>query len=123
MKDLTLIPRISEKAYAMSQREGIKTYVIEVPTSANKHTIARAITAQFEVTVTDVRTTTTKGKSKRSFRKGGKSIAITRSDVKKAYVTLKAGDELPIFVEEAAEDAKAVEAEAKAAKKAAKESK
>ena len=123
MKDLTLVPRISEKAYAMSQRENIKTYVFEVPVGTNKHTIARAITSQFEVTVTSVRTTTAKGKVKRTVRKGGRSVEGTRSDVKKAYVTLKTGDVLPIFVEEAAEDAKAAEAEAKAAKKAKKESK
>ena len=127
MKDLTLKPRVSEKAYAMSQRENVKTYVFEVPTGANKHTVARAITAQFEVTVTSVRTTTTKGKVKRTVRKGGRSVEGTRSDVKKAYVTLKAGDALPIFVEEAAEDAKAAEAEQKAVlknqKKAKKESK
>ena len=127
MKDLTLKPRVSEKAYAMSQRENVKTYVFEVPTGANKHTVARAITAQFEVTVTSVRTTTTKGKVKRTVRKGGRAVEGTRSDVKKAYVTLKAGDALPIFVEEAAEDAKAAEAEQKAAlknqKKAKKESK
>ena len=123
MKDFVLKPRVSEKAYAMSQREDVKTYVFEVAKAANKHTVARAVTAQFEVTVTSVRTVTTKGKVKRTVRKGGRSVDGTRSDVKKAYVTLKAGDALPIFVEEAAEDAKAIEAEQKAAKKAKKESK
>jgi large subunit ribosomal protein L23 len=120
MKDVILTPRMSEKAYAMSQVDGIKTYVLEVPLSANKHTVARAVSSQFEVTVTAVRTTTTKGKRKRTVRKNGRAVNGVRSDIKKAYITLKAGDELPIFVEEAAEDAKAAEAEAKAAKKAAK---
>jgi large subunit ribosomal protein L23 len=123
MKDVVIIPRMSEKAYAMSQREGIKTYVMEVPLSANKHTVARAISAQFEVTVTSVRTTISKGKVKRTVRKGGRTVTGTRSDFKKAYVTLKAGDELPIFVEEAAEDAKAAEVQAKAGAKAAKKAK
>ena len=121
MKDLTAIPRVSEKAYAMSQRENVKTYVFEVPVSANKPNIARAITLQFDVVVTSVRTTTAKGKVKQSYRKGGRPITGTRSDVKKAYVTLRAGDALPIFVEEAKEEEKQAKAEVKAAKKAKKE--
>ncbi len=123
MKDLHMIPRISEKAYAQSQRENIKTYVFEVPASSNKHTVARAITAQYDVVVTSVRTTTAKGKVKQSYRKGGRPITGVRSDVKKAYVTLRAGDSLPLFVEEAKEEEKQVKAAAKAAKKAKKETK
>lgn len=117
MKDFTLIPRISEKAYAQSQRDNIKTYVFEVPVSSNKHSVARAITAQYDVVVTAVRTTTAKGKAKQSYRKGGRPIAGVRSDVKKAYVTLREGQSLPLFVEEAKEEAKQAKAEEKAAKK------
>lgn len=123
MKDLILIPRVSEKAYQMSQRENIKTYVFEVPKSANKHTVARSITMQFDVVVTSVRTTTAKGKVKQSYRKGGRPVAGVRSDVKKAYVTLRAGDALPLFVEEQKEEEKQAKAEVKAAKKAKKETK
>lgn len=123
MKDLTLKPRVSEKAYIQSQREGIKTYVLDVPTDVNKHTIARAVSEQFEVTVTSVRTTTVKGKTKQNYRKGRRPVEGSRSNVKKAYVTLKSGDTLPLFVEEAAQDAKAKEAEEKAAKKAEKRNK
>lgn len=123
MKDVILKPRVSEKAYAISQAAGVKTYVFEVPTDVNKHSIARAVSIQYEVTVTSVRTTTLKGKAKQSYRKGGRPIAGVRSDVKKAYVTLKAGDTLPLFQEEAAEEAKVAKAEAKADKKAKKESK
>ena len=123
MKDLILKPRISEKAYGLSQAPGIKTYIFVVPTDANKHTIARAISAQYEVTVTSVRTITSKGKSKQIYRKGRRPVAGVRSDIKKAYVTLKAGDILPLFIEEAAEDAKAKVAEEKAAKKAEKRNK
>src|SRR5437868_4847131 len=101
MKDLVLKPRISEKAYALSQVEGVKTYVLEVPKDAEKLTIKRAVEAQFEVTVTGVRTTIHKGKEKMSYRKRMRPIAGRRSDIKKAYVTLKDGDSLPIFVEEA----------------------
>ncbi len=113
MKDLALIPRVSEKAYAVSQTEGVKTYVFEVPLGINKHDIARAVNAQYGVAVARVRTTTTKGKPKTTYRKRGRPIAGSRSDIKKAYVTLRAGDSLPLFVEEAKEEA----AVAKAAKK------
>jgi ribosomal protein L23 len=44
------------------------------------------------------------GKTKRSFRRGGRNVFKgSRSDIRKAYVTLKEGDKLPIFqaVEEA----------------------
>jgi large subunit ribosomal protein L23 len=123
MKDLVMIPRVSEKAYAMSQRENIKTYVFEVPVEANKHSVARAVTAQYGVVIASVRTTTAKGKVKQSYRKGGRPIKGVRSDVKKAYVTLRAGDSLPLFIEEAKEEAKAVKAEEKAVKKAKKETK
>src|SRR3954464_15288952 len=98
MKDLVMIPRVSEKAYQMSQRDNVKTYVFEVPTGSNKHSVARAITMQYDVVVTSVRTTTAKGKVKQSYRKGGRPITGTRSDVKKAYVTLRSGDSLPLFI-------------------------
>jgi len=126
MKDLIMTPRVSEKAYAMSQRENIKTYVFEVPTATNKHTVARAVTMQYDVVVTSVRTTTAKGKVKQSYRKGGRPITGVRSDVKKAYVTLRSGDSLPLFIEEQKEEEKQVKAEqkaAKVAKKAKKETK
>ena len=120
MRDLMMIPRISEKAYAMSQRENVKTYVFEVPIASNKHTVARAITMQYDVVVTSVRTTTTKGKVKQSYRKGGRPINGVRSDVKKAYVTLRQGDVLPLFVEEQKEEEKQLKAEQKAVKDAKK---
>lgn len=123
MKDIVMTPRVSEKAYGLSQVDGIKTYVFEVPKNTNKHTVARAISAQYDVTVTDVRTTTLKGKVKQSYRKGGRPIKGVRSDVKKAYVTLKAGDTLPLFIEETAEDEKSAKAAERAAKRAEKENK
>ena len=119
MKDLILKPRISEKAYAKSQAEGIKTYVFIVPNDANKHTVARAVASQFEVQVTGVRILNVKGKPKMSYRKGLRPLSGNRSNVKKAYVTLADGAELPLFVEENQTDEKAdkkANAELKAAK-------
>lgn len=123
MKDLTLIPRVSEKAYAMSQVDGIKTYVFQVPKGANKHSIARGITSQYDVVVTDVRTLTTKGKKKQMYRKGGRPVTGVRNDLKKAYVTLREGASLPLFVEEAAKEEKQAKVAEKVAKKTAKEKK
>lgn len=106
-KQLVLKPRLSEKTYGLSLVHN--TYTFVVPGDATKHTVARAVAAQFDVTVTDVKILNVKGKSVRTVRKGGRPVSGKRSDVKKAYVTLKEGDTLPIFAteEEAAVDTKA----------------
>jgi large subunit ribosomal protein L23 len=115
-KTTTLKPRLSEQAYAMSQA-GV--YIFEVPTDVNKHTVSRAVAAQFEVEVTNVNITNIPGKAKRSVRKGGRQVKGRTSDMRKAYVTLKKGQTLPIFAAEAEAEVK----EAKAAEKAAKKEK
>jgi large subunit ribosomal protein L23 len=114
---LVLKPRMSEKAYGLSQGS---VYVFAVPGNANKHTVAEAVEAQFKVTVKDVNITNIAGKAKRTIRKGGRAIAGRETDTKKAYVTLKGGDSIPVFaaVEEAEEKAEKLEkATAKATKK------
>lgn len=97
MKSLVVIPRMSEKAYAGSLQAEQKTYVFVVPVSANKHAIARAVAEQYSVGVQAVRTTTSKGKTKQSYRKNQRPQSGQRSDFKKAYVTLQPGDSLPLF--------------------------
>ena len=92
---LTLIPHISEKAYGQSQNN---TYVFKVPVTANKQIVADAVAAQYSVKVDDVRIVITKGKLKRTIRKG-KPYEGRRSDTKKAYVTLVEGDSIKIFDE------------------------
>lgn len=129
---MPLLPRLSEKAVAQSQT-GV--YVFVVPGDANKHSVARAIEAQFEVSVSEVNISILKGKPKRTVSKKGRTQLKGRtSDLKKAYVTLAKGQKLPIFDAIEEEDAKkaqtqekltkAVEKQAeKEAKKAAKETK
>ena len=121
-KEIVLIPRLSEKSFAQSQL--IRTYAFVVPKSTNKHEVARAVEAQFEVTVTDVNITNVKGKAKRSISAKGRRVANgSQSDFKKAYVTLAEGFSLAVFgaEEETKEDKKAREAaEKEAAKKAEK---
>lgn len=97
-KTMLLKPRISEKAYAMAQAKNV--YVFQVPVDAGKLEIAQAVSSQFEVQVLDVNLMNVKGKVKRTVRRGGKSTTGKRADFKKAYVTVKAGDIIPIFASE-----------------------
>jgi large subunit ribosomal protein L23 len=118
---MALKPRLSEKTYGMSEANNV--YVFVVPGDATKHTVARAVKAQFEVTVMTVNIVNVKGKVKRTVKKGGRAVSGARSDFKKAYVTLKAGDKLPFFESIKDEEHKGEETDkklAKAAEKAAK---
>lgn len=126
-KTLSLRPRLSEKTYGQSEN---RVYVVEVPTDTNKHTVARAIEAQFEVKVVKVNMTNIRGKSKRIISISGKRMVNAngrRNDIKKAYVTLAEGNSLPFFaaIDEAEEKEQAVQSKVdKAAEKqAAKEAK
>jgi len=97
-----VIPRISEKAYVTSQ--SLNTYVFVVPADMNKHEISQAVTTQFGVTVENVRTVVQTGKAVRYIRKGGRMNKGSRQDMKKAYVTLKQGDTIPVFASLADEE-------------------
>jgi ribosomal protein L23 len=103
LKHIALAPKLSEKTYAIS--ELTNTYVFEAPKNANKHDIARAVAAQYDVKVAGVRIANIPGKVKRSVRRGGRNVFRgSRTDTRKAFVTLVEGDKLPIFsaIEEAA---------------------
>lgn len=120
---MVLKPRMSEKAYAQSHE--LNTFVFDVPKTANKFEIAKAVESQFSVSVENVKVLVAKGKTARSIRIGGvrKNVYGKRTDIKKAYVRLKEGDTIPVFasIDEAEEKAK--KAQAKAEKKQKKESK
>ena len=113
-KEVFVAPVVSEKVYGLSKVHNRFAFI--VPKSANKHSVARAVEAQYDVQVTDVTIVNKVGKTVRAYR-NRRFTTGSRSDVKKAYVTIKAGQSLPIFaaVEEAAEQkpAKADKAEAK----------
>ena len=66
--------------------------VFEVARDANKIDIRRAIETLFKVTVIDVRTLVVRGKEKRVGRFAGQ-----RPSWKKAFVTLKPGDNIEFF--------------------------
>ncbi len=95
---IALNPRLSEKAFALS--ELTNTYIFDVPYSANRHSVARAVKAQYEVDVKSVRIAGVPGKTGRTIRRGRIVGQSRRSDIRKAYVTLKEGDKLPLFAAE-----------------------
>lgn len=126
-KTIALRPRLSEKTYGLSES---RVYVVEVPQDTNKHSVARAVEAQFEVKVTKVNIVNIKGKSKRIVSLTGKRMKNAegkRNDIKKAYVTLAKGHSLPFFAaieeEEQKEEAIQEKVDKAAAKQAAKDAK
>jgi large subunit ribosomal protein L23 len=126
-KTITLRPRLSEKTYGLSES---RVYVLEVPAGVNKHSVARAVEAQFEVKVAKVNIANIRGKSKRIMSLTGKRVKNAegrRNDIKKAYITLAEGHSLPFFNAIEEEESKEQELQEKvdkaATKQAAKESK
>lgn len=86
--DVIRKPIITEKATMASEHNAV---VFEVAMDANKSMIKEAVETVFNVKVKAVNTTVTKGKVKRFKGKLG-----TRKDVKKAYVTLEAGNTIDV---------------------------
>ena len=104
-KLMSLKPRLSEKSYGLSQ--STNTYVFDVPSGANRLSVAKAVAAQYEVEVIKVNVANINGKTKRTFlNRRGKSVKGRNQDVKKAYVTLKKGDKLTVFAGEEEAEAK-----------------
>ena len=110
-----ITPRATEKAYVAQSQN---TYIFFVPKAATKQAIAKAIAEEFKVTVTDVRTANRKGKATRFSRGKHAYPGITfRQDHKVAYITVKAGDKIPVFEEAKQADEKASKKAEKADKK------
>lgn len=104
MRTVQYIPRATEKAYVAQTKN---QYIFYVPKAASKQEVAKKISAEFKVTVTDVRIANRKGKATRFSRGKHAYPGITyRTDQKVAYITLKEGDKIPVF-EEAKDDKKA----------------
>lgn len=97
-----IAPRISEKAFAAAGLDkGVYTFV--VPAAINKFEVKSQIEKLYEVTVTNVNMSTLKGKNKRFMMRRGRQSVGQRQNLKKAYVTLKDGDSIPVFNAEAEE--------------------
>jgi large subunit ribosomal protein L23 len=85
-------PLVTEKTTIL--REDGRTVVFQVARAANKVEVRRAVEQLLGAKVADVRTANAHGKMKRQ----GKFVG-RRSDWKKAYVRLRAGEKLPDFLE------------------------
>jgi large subunit ribosomal protein L23 len=83
-------PHVTEKTSLGS--DSTNTVAIVVDKAANKIEIKQAVENLFKVKVADVRTVNVAGKVKRSGKTFGK-----RSNWKKAYVTLQAGQSIDFF--------------------------
>ena len=86
--DVIVAPHITEKSTMLSEHNAV---VFKVAGTATKPQIKEAIEALYDVKVAGVNTLTQKGKTKR-----WKGKPYKRSDVKKAVVTLAAGQSIDV---------------------------
>ena len=86
--DVVLAPHITEKSTMVSEYNAV---VFKVAKGASKPQIKAAVEALFGVTVKNVNTILTKGKTKK-----WKGTPYQRSDMKKAIVTLAEGQSIDI---------------------------
>ena len=86
--DVVLAPHITEKSTLLSEHNAV---VFKVAGDATKPQIKAAVEALFGVSVTGVNTIVQKGKTKK-----WKGRPYTRSDMKKAIVTLAEGQSIDV---------------------------
>src|SRR6476469_10345800 len=86
--DVILAPHITEKSTLLSEHNGV---VFKVANDATKPQIKEAVEALFDVKVVGVNTIVAKGKTKR-----WKGKPYSRTDMKKAIVTLADGDSIAV---------------------------
>ena len=86
--DVIVAPHITEKATLLSENNAV---VFKVAGDATKPQIKAAVEALFDVKVKGVNTLVQKGKTKR-----WKGKPYTRTDVKKAVVTLAEGQSIDV---------------------------
>jgi large subunit ribosomal protein L23 len=87
-------PLVTEKG--VDAKDKYRTLCFEVHGEANKTQVKTAVEKLFKVKVAEVRTSNFEGKQKRHPRSRHTGY---RSDWKKAYVKLKAGEKVPDFAE------------------------
>jgi large subunit ribosomal protein L23 len=92
MHEIIRRPLVTEKG--VDKKDNERTLCFEVAPDANKTQVKAAVEKLFKVKVSEVRTAMFDGK----LRRRGK-FAGYRSDWKKAYVKLKAGQKVPEFAE------------------------
>jgi large subunit ribosomal protein L23 len=90
--DVIKRPIVTEKG--VTKKDGEQTLCFEVAPDANKVLVKAAVEQLFKVKVDSVRTVNQVGKLRRRGRFTG-----YRSDWKKAYVRLKAGEKMPEYAD------------------------
>jgi len=88
-RDIIIRPIVTERG---SDSMSIGRYTFEVFIGANKHQIKKAVEDLFKVHVMDINTMIVKGK----MRGFGRSVG-RRKNWKKAVVSLREGDSIPLF--------------------------
>ncbi|HOG21015.1 MAG TPA: 50S ribosomal protein L23 [Flexilinea sp.] len=86
-------PLITEKTNEMAFK--LNQYVFEVDPDANRTMVKEAVESIFKVNVVRVNIIRTPGKSKRNTK--NRRLFLKKPVMKKAIVTLAAGDKIPFF--------------------------
>jgi large subunit ribosomal protein L23 len=92
LHDVLVKPLVTEKGITKKEEE--RTVCFQVAANANKIQVKQAVEKLFKVKVDEVRTANFEGK----LRRRGK-FAAYKSDWKKAYVKIAAGQKVPEFTE------------------------
>jgi len=90
--DVLIKPLVTEKG--LIKKDEQQTLTFSVAREANKIQIRQAVEKLFNVKVSEIRTANFEGKLRRRGR-----FAAYKSDWKKAYVRLEAGQKVPEFTE------------------------
>ncbi len=91
--DILRRPIITEKTAYLSSK--LKKYAFEVPLDVTRTQVKEAVEQAFDVTVLKVNTISLPAKMSR--RGKSRRLGIRKSAYKKAIVTLRAEDRIPIF--------------------------
>ena len=96
IREILVAPHVTEETTRnmVNPKTGVRKYVFKVAMDASKEDIKAAIEKRFEVKVAKVNTLINRGKIKR-VRMG--AAAGKKSNWKKAYITLKAGQKIAEF--------------------------
>ncbi len=89
--NVIIAPIISEKSMSDAAKS---KFTFRVSRRADKLSIKKEVEEKFKVNVMSVATITTKGKSSRT---GTRRVEVTKQPKKKAIVTLKLGQKIPLF--------------------------
>jgi large subunit ribosomal protein L23 len=95
--DVIVAPVVTEKATNQQADQNVYTFIVHP--DANKHQIAKAVEAAWDVVVEDVRTARYQGKARRAFmgRMNPRAPVGRRPAYKKAMVRLAEGDQIEFY--------------------------